>query len=120
MICVDLKNLLKKYDSRNLTVAVLGSHSALDVCRGAKDEGFRTLVVCERGRDKTYSHWFKTREAQGTRGAQGTQKTQGCVDEVLIVDKFKDLLHEQVQSKLREKNAVFFYTCGRRGAASGC
>ena len=36
----------------NHTIAVLGSHSALDVCRGAKDEGFKTLVIVQKGRDK--------------------------------------------------------------------
>ena len=41
------------------TIAVLGSHSALDVCRGAKDLGFQTLVIAEKGREKTYSIYYK-------------------------------------------------------------
>jgi len=40
------------------TIAVLGSHSALDVCRGAKDLGFKTLVVVQKGRDKTYAKYY--------------------------------------------------------------
>lgn len=72
------------------TIAVLGSHSALEVCFGAKKLGFRTLVVVEKGRDKTYGEYFKS-----------------IVDEVLYVDKFKDLLTEKVQKILQEKNCIF-------------
>ena len=32
-----------------LTIATLGSHCSLQVLKGAKDEGFRTLLVCESG-----------------------------------------------------------------------
>src|SRR3989344_5295314 len=78
-----------------LTVAVLGSHSALDVCRGAKDEGLNTLVVVEKGRDKTYSAYFKS------------QGDIGCVDEIIEVDKFKDVLSDSVQKRLKSKNSVF-------------
>lgn len=78
------------------TIAVVGSHSALDVCRGAKNQGFKTLVVVEPGRDKTYSHYYKT-----------TNGNLGCVDEVLEVTKFKDILKPEIQKKLKEKNCIF-------------
>ena len=45
--------------SGKYTIAILGSHSALEVCFGAKKQGFRTLVVVEKGRDKTYAEYFK-------------------------------------------------------------
>lgn len=70
------------------TISVLGSHSALDVCRGAKDEGFRTLVVAQKGREKTYDRYYKT------------TKALGCVDECLILEKFSDILLPAVQKKL--------------------
>lgn len=70
------------------TISVLGSHSALDVCRGAKDEGFRTLVVAQKGREKTYDRYYKTTE------------TSGCVDECLVLEKFSDILLPAVQKKL--------------------
>lgn len=76
--------------SNGNTIAVLGSHSALEVCFGAKKLGFHTLVVVEKGRDKTYAQYYKS-----------------IVDEVLYVDKFKDLLTEKVQKILQEKNAIF-------------
>lgn len=77
------------------TIAVIGSHSALDVCRGAKEEGFKTLVIVEKGRDKTYASYFKSKGGLG------------CVDEVLYVDKFKDVLSEKIQKILKSKNVIF-------------
>lgn len=78
-----------------VTVAVLGSHSALDVCRGAKDEGLKTLVVAEKGRDKTYSNYYKS------------EGNIGCVDEIIEVEKFKDVILKNVQKKLIAKNSIF-------------
>ncbi|MEM3527199.1 MAG: DUF1246 domain-containing protein, partial [Candidatus Bathyarchaeia archaeon] len=40
---------LSKYDLGNLRIGTIGSHSALDICDGAKDEGFETVTLCQRG-----------------------------------------------------------------------
>src|SRR5438270_564830 len=79
----------------NITVATLGSHSALDVCRGAKDEGFQTLVICQKGREKTYTQYFKTGD------------NTGCVDECIVLDTFSDIMKDIIQNMLIEKNAIF-------------
>lgn len=79
----------------NYTITVLGSHSALDVCRGAKDEGFKTLVVAQKGRDKTYSKYYKS------------DGELGVVDEVIELDRFADILNEDVQQELLKRNAIF-------------
>jgi 5-formaminoimidazole-4-carboxamide-1-(beta)-D-ribofuranosyl 5'-monophosphate synthetase len=92
---VDVKSILHNYDLHNLTIATLGSHSALDICFGSKKCGFRTLVVAQKGRDKVYSDYYKS---DGSRG---------CVDEVLVLEEFKDILKKEVQQKLLERNAVF-------------
>ena len=76
------------------TIAVIGSHSALDVCCGAKDESLKTLVIVEKGRDKTYAEYYKSKGSLG------------CVDEVLYVNKFKDILSPKVQKILKSKNAI--------------
>lgn len=78
-----------------ITVATLGSHSALDICRGAKDEGFRTLVVAQKGREKTYNSVYKTRGGFG------------CVDECIVLPHFKDILRPAVQKRLLEQQAIF-------------
>ena len=35
-------------------IATIGSHSALQILKGAKDEGFETICVCLKGREKPY------------------------------------------------------------------
>src|SRR3989338_5498913 len=42
-----IPQILESYDKKNITIGVLGGHSALDVCRGAKKLGFRTVAVCQ-------------------------------------------------------------------------
>jgi len=80
---------------RDYTITVLGSHSALDVCRGAKDLGFKTLVITAKGRDKTYTKYYKS------------IGELGCVDEVIELDKFSDILSEKVQKELIKRNSIF-------------
>ena len=92
---MSLKQILNSYNLSNLTVATLGSHSALDVCRGAKNLGFRTLVITEIGREKTYEKYYKT------------DGKLGCVDETITLNKFSDLLQPDVQKQLLDRNSVF-------------
>lgn len=90
-----IKQSIKQYDLSNITIATLGSHSALDICRGAKDEGFKTLVVCQKGREKTYQQHYRVRDGMG------------CVDECMVLDRYDELLQSVVQKKLLSKNCVF-------------
>lgn len=92
---MNIKTILKKYDLSKLTVTTLGSHSALDICQGAKDEGIKTLVICQKGREKTYQHYYKTRGRLG------------CIDECLLLDRYDEILQSKVQKKLLSKNCVF-------------
>ena len=87
---------LAGYDRSRLTVCCIGSHSALDVCLGARREGLRNLVVAARGRERTYAQYYRTRD-------DGT----GCVDETLLVDHFADILTPAVQAELLKRNALF-------------
>ena len=107
---MNIRSILKNYDKENITIAVLGSHSALDVCRGAKSQGFKTLVVTQKGRGTPYSKYYKTRQVKSeiaSKGAPRNDDTLGCVDEVLELENFKDLLKEENQQILRDKNAIF-------------
>lgn len=94
---MDLSDVLSKYDSSSITIGVLGGHSALDVCAGAKKHGFKTVVVAQKGRDRTFTKYYKSRDGKG------------CVDEVILVDKFADVLNEDVQNRLRELNTIFIH-----------
>jgi 5-formaminoimidazole-4-carboxamide-1-(beta)-D-ribofuranosyl 5'-monophosphate synthetase len=85
------------------TIATIGSHSALDVCEGAKAEGFNSLVVAQKGREKTYLGPYKTRNRK-----LGTENREiGVVDELLLVDKFRDMASEKNVAYMQERNCVF-------------
>ena len=87
---------LAAYDPSRLSLSCIGSHSALDVCLGAKRAGLHTLVITARGREKTYAKAYRTR-------ADGS----GCVDETLVVDHFAQVIDADVQQALLAKNAIF-------------
>ncbi|MBU0978530.1 formate--phosphoribosylaminoimidazolecarboxamide ligase [Patescibacteria group bacterium] len=55
------------------TIATLGSHSALQILKGAKDEGFKTLVICLKGKEKPYQ-MFKV------------------ADRIILIDSYQDLI----------------------------
>lgn len=93
-----IQKLVDSYDKNNITIGVLGGHSALDVCRGAKKHGFKTLAVCQKGREKTYTKYYKTR-------GDG----RGCIDETIVLDKFSDIVKPSVQEELRKKNTIFIH-----------
>jgi len=92
-----ISKVLENYDKRDITVGVLGGHSALDVCLGAKNQGLRTVAVCQKGRELTYSKYYKRREGKG------------AVDEVILVNKFADIVKPEVQESLRQMNTVFIH-----------
>ncbi len=93
--------VLQKYDASRIQIAAIGSHSALDVCDGAAEEGFRTIAVCEEKRDAPYARYFRA-----LRDADGTLR-RGMVDETFVLPKFQDVLSEPMQARLRKANAVF-------------
>lgn len=94
----DIRKVIAGYDKSQIRIASLGGHCALDVCRGAKKAGFETVVVAQKGRDKTYSKHYKTRDRRG------------CVDHVILVNKFADIVKPAVQKQLRDLNAVFVHS----------
>jgi 5-formaminoimidazole-4-carboxamide-1-(beta)-D-ribofuranosyl 5'-monophosphate synthetase len=97
-MAIDKSKLLQGYDLGNIRIATLGGHSALDVCRGAKTEGFETIVIAQKGRDKTFTKHYQTRG------------DKGCVDHVILVDDFSDVAKPEIQKQLRELNAVFVHS----------
>ncbi|HLE96978.1 MAG TPA: formate--phosphoribosylaminoimidazolecarboxamide ligase family protein [Candidatus Thermoplasmatota archaeon] len=95
------QEIARAYDRRNLHIAVLASHSAVDVCDGAADEGFRTIAVCEQGREATYARYFKAK-----RDAKGAL-VRGCVDEAWVLPRFQDAVDAKTQERLRAANALW-------------
>ena len=93
-----IQKITNSYDKKNITIGVLGGHSGLDVCRGAKKHGFKTLAVCQKNREKTYTKYYKTRK-----------DGRGCVDETIVLDKFSDITNTKVLEELRCKNTIFIH-----------
>ena len=56
----EIIDVLNGYETNSLKIGSIASHSALDIFDGAIEEGFRTVAICQQGREKTYSHYFKT------------------------------------------------------------
>lgn len=103
--------ILRNYDPDNITIGVLGGHSALDVCHGAKKYGFRTVAVCQKGRELTYSKYYKSRPDMDVVPGQLApwHSTKGIVDETIVLDKFADIVNPDVQQKLRDMNTIFIH-----------
>jgi 5-formaminoimidazole-4-carboxamide-1-(beta)-D-ribofuranosyl 5'-monophosphate synthetase len=83
----EILDILNGYDKNDITIATLGSHTSLHMLKGAKDEGFHTAVVCEKGREVPYQRF-------------------GVADEFIMVDKFKDIVNDEVQEELRDMNSI--------------
>ena len=93
--------VLESYDPSEVRIGVLASHSALDTCDGAAEEGFHTIAVCEQGREAPYSRYFRAFRTAGGR------VVRGMVDEAWVLPKFKEVLSPKIQERLRQANAVF-------------
>jgi len=82
--------LLSNYALRKIRIGVLGSHSALEIAHGAKQEGFETVVVCQKSREKTYAKYYRN-----------------LFDHVILLDKFADIIKDENIQQLRKLNTVF-------------
>lgn len=69
-------------------IAVLASHSALDVLDGAREEGFKTVAVARRGRERAYREF-------------------PVVDHLIVLDDYAEMAGAHVQEKLMQMDAVF-------------
>ena len=68
-------------------IATLGSHCSLQVLKGAKDEGLKSILVCEKKREKLYRRF-------------------NFIDELILVNSFNEILDEKCYSVLEKNNAI--------------
>ena len=100
---IDRKTIFEKledYDLDKVKIGVLASHSALDVADGAVEEGFRTKLYCQRGREKTYTRYFRAKRVNG-------RVVRGVVDEFVVYDKFVEMIEKREQKKILKDNVLF-------------
>ena len=69
------------------SIATLGSHCALQVLKGARDEGFKTILICEKKRERLYRR-FK------------------FIDELILVNSFLEISESRCESFLKENNSI--------------
>lgn len=84
----EVQELVSKYGKP--TIGVLGSHSAEEVALSAKYAGFKTVVVCQKGREELYAKY-----------------NSFLFDEVILLDKFEEIIDDEVQDSLRDLNTIF-------------
>ncbi|HYF96644.1 MAG TPA: DUF1246 domain-containing protein, partial [Patescibacteria group bacterium] len=66
-------------------IATLGSHSALQILKGARDEGFKTLIIAKKGHAQPY-------------------KSFRVADEIIEVDSFSEI--NNLEQKLIDENVI--------------
>jgi 5-formaminoimidazole-4-carboxamide-1-(beta)-D-ribofuranosyl 5'-monophosphate synthetase len=99
----EIKEIVEGYytHANRIKVGTIASHSGLDICDGAVEEEFRTLAVCQAGREKTYSEYFRAQ-----RDSYGRIK-RGIVDQALVFKKYDQILLPENQKKLVDENVLF-------------
>lgn len=83
-----LANIINQYDLDNITIGTIGSHSALEIMDGAKDENMKTICICQKGRELPYLRFKR------------------LTDEILLLDKFSDIINRENQDKLQQFNTI--------------
>lgn len=68
------------------TITTLGSHTALQILKGAKDEGFKTLAVCTPDRAKFYGFYDR------------------FIDDIIEIPSWKDF--PEIQKELIKSNSI--------------
>lgn len=71
---------------KNYKIATIGSHSALQILKGAHDEGFKTIAICIKGREKPYKQFR-------------------VADEIISIKSYNEIM--KIQNELIEKNSIF-------------
>ena len=70
---------------KDYKIATLGSHTALQILKGAKDEGFETICVCQKGKTKPYESYK-------------------VADRIIEIEKFEDFF--EIEDELIKENAI--------------
>jgi len=80
--------IVSHYELKDVTVGTIGSHSALEIMDGAKDENLKTICICQKGRELPYRRFKR------------------LADEIILLDKFSDIIYPENQEKLRQSNTI--------------
>ena len=97
----EIAELVEDYDRMKLRIGMTASHSALDICDGAIEEGFPTVAYCKEGRHKTYANYFKAHRSSSGR------VYRGMVDKAIVMSSFNDVMDASMQEQMRKRNVIY-------------
>jgi 5-formaminoimidazole-4-carboxamide-1-(beta)-D-ribofuranosyl 5'-monophosphate synthetase len=83
----EIDDILKRYKKGKVTIGTLGSHSALNIFKGAKEEGFKTICICKKDDEIVYQRFPLS-------------------DDLILVEDFNELLRDDIQQRLRQTNTI--------------
>jgi len=83
----EIISIVEKYGQNKISIGTIGSHSALNIFKGAKDEGFKTVCILTRDREIVYRKF-------------------PLVDEMIYVKDVSEIVENRVQEKLRNLNTI--------------
>ena len=66
-------------------IATIASHSALQILKGAKQEGFKTIAICLKGREKPYISY-------------------GVADRIITISDYSEI--PKIEDELLKENAI--------------
>ncbi|MBT3704275.1 formate--phosphoribosylaminoimidazolecarboxamide ligase [Candidatus Peregrinibacteria bacterium] len=70
---------------KDYKIATLASHTALQILKGAKEEGFETIAICQKGKRKPYESY-------------------GVADKIIEIEKFEDYF--EIEQQLIDEKAI--------------
>jgi len=83
-----------------IKIGTIASHSGLDVCDGAVEENFKTVAYCKKGREQTYSTYFKAqRDVSGN-------LIRGIVDDAVVFNNFNEILKPENQQQMLDDSVL--------------
>ncbi|WP_462271821.1 formate--phosphoribosylaminoimidazolecarboxamide ligase family protein [Methanohalophilus sp.] len=97
----EIIDIVNDYNTDNIRIGTVASHSALDVFDGAVEEGFHTHAICKKGREKTYTDYFRAQRDQNG------NVVRGVVDDYVNYDNFDEVLLEKNQKSLVDNDVLF-------------
>jgi 5-formaminoimidazole-4-carboxamide-1-(beta)-D-ribofuranosyl 5'-monophosphate synthetase len=83
-----IRKIVDQYDLNNISIGTIGSHSALEIMDGAKDENIKTVCICQKDREIPYRRFSR------------------LSDNIISLDKFSDIINEEIQARLRDSNTI--------------
>jgi 5-formaminoimidazole-4-carboxamide-1-(beta)-D-ribofuranosyl 5'-monophosphate synthetase len=72
--------------AQDVVITTIGSHSALQILKGARDEGVRNLVICKKGSERPYQSY-------------------GVADEIITLNDWSDW-NDEFDDMLAKRNAI--------------